>query len=649
MGVRVKWPYWVGLLLCWLLPAQALHAEYQGRNFSFAPPRFGAELSYRLENEERTGPFSFIRNETQVFGQRFELATDGWLYHPALATYRLLLSPEWWQTREDTNSGTDLRRRSSRLGYGVETTLLPYKPYTIDLYARRQNSELRSNLAQRSELENDAYGARLQLKSRAWPTRVSYDHADIYQTGFFEAREQRDDWRMNVRRDGALGESQLNLSYFERDRDSAGTLTRSESTFGNFSNARQLGDKRQGRLGSALSFRDTSINDRNTSGLAVSERLDWRHRRNLTSNYNLGFTRDQSETLTLDRVSGSAGLSHSLYENLVSSASVFASRSSQEEELYGVDNNFNYQRRIPAGMLFANTRHNYRATNRGVGGTPQAVIGEGVRLSSGDVTLLANEFVDLDTVVVTSADRSRLYVRGEDYSLEVISNSTRISRIPLGAIEDGEVVLVDYVWQSNAPFDDAVVSQTYGIGVFLWSAWRIRYNFNSTRQDFRGGTRPEILTDDTVHTVESELQLGNSVTRAVYESTDRTAGTSLERWRIQESLRFRAARKVFLGAAAYYGETTFKDLDGRDISYGGSADLQWRATTNGRLRLQATYDIIEGRAVNTEDRGVALLWDWSTGIWRFQASYRYLRQEDLDIGQLRQGNSLYLQLHRTTF
>ncbi len=651
---------WLAASLCGLaLLAQFAHAEYLGQQLAVEPPNFGLDLSYRFESEERVGPFISTKNESTVVRERFDLESAGWFYDPGAVTFSLRLSPEWQQGLEQPSIGSERRSDNVLLGYGFKTSLLPAKPYTLDLFARRQTSNLSSSLATRSDFETEAYGATLRLKYPALPTILSYTNVVSQQTGFYDSDEDREEFRLHMRHERASNDTRLAASQVTQDRISLGSTTRTENQFANLLNNTWFKPDKRVLLSSLVSYRDSQIDSSTiagqplaataVSGLSMSETLNWRHRANLSSHYNLQYIRDEYDALSVNRSLASVGLSHSLYENLFTTVTVSGNRDSQGEDSVGGNLSMSYQRSIPGGMLFANLSQDYRVTNRAFGNIDVRVFDEPHVLRNADVTLLGNENVDLATVLVTSADGSTVYVLGLDYTLQLIGISVRISRVPLGAIGNGETVLVDYTFKSEPAFDEATDSESYGVGFYLWNAWRVAYRYSVSDQEFRGGTPPALLNASSTHIVDTDLHWKWSTTRALYEDTDQNSGISLRRWRLEETLRFRPSNRLFLGASAYSGKTHFKDTDSDEDFYGFRTELQWRMSSRSRLRIEGLYNVIEGDTVDTIDRGASATWEWLYGVWRADISYRFLRQEDLNIDQTRNLHSVFLSLRRDMF
>lgn len=641
------------------LAATPVQAAYGGRNFFIERPRLAIDLSYRMETEERQAPFNSFDNEVQIFAQRFDIETAGWIYHPALMTYTLRLSPEFRQTQEAYDPGVDRSENSTLAGYDARLNFLESKPYSVYLFANRQETTVTSSLATTTDTLSDSYGATLRLKNKALPTMFSLLHVELEQRGFYVWDETRDEARLNMRHRRPRSETVFDLSWSDRSRDTLGTspsTSNSENVFGTLNNQFRITQDNRILLSSVLSFRQ-SENSISTlldnfgfsqTGYMLSETLNWRHTKTFSTNYNLMLTRDEFEFQTLDRVSGSAGLSHSLYENLVTTATVNASDSSSGESDYGGNLNFAYQRRIPGGTIFADIGQGYRVNNRADNLGFITVIDESHILTTGDVTLLDNTGVDLASVVVTSADRSIIYVRDIDYTLEVIGISVRISRTTFGAIAEGDTVLVSYRFLAS-DYDSSDHTQTYRIGFHLWDAWRINYRYVSLDEDFIAGTPPAVLNEETRHLVDSELIWRWSTTRFLYEDLDSTTGLSLSRWRIEETLAFRPGNTFHLSLSGFLGNTEFKDIDGSEDFFGFRANAQWRVNNWSRAQVEAFYSDVDGTSVVTQTQGVGARWEWFYGIWGGDVQYRFFNEEDLRAGQTRDRHSFYVSVRRSLF
>ena len=125
--------YYVLLMSCLCVMMTAGHAD--ARQFvRMERPQLGLELKYEFEKEERTG-FISDENSDVTYSERLDIKTRGWIYHPALAVYHLVFSPEWEQAR--ANSGGDTVKSDSFLnGFSADMTIFQYKPYSLNIFLR---------------------------------------------------------------------------------------------------------------------------------------------------------------------------------------------------------------------------------------------------------------------------------------------------------------------------------------------------------------------------------------------------------------------------------------------------------------------------------------------------------------------------------
>jgi len=624
-------------------------AEYGGRSYLIERPQLALDLTYDFESEKREGPFIATKNSSHALKEKVDLQTAGWGFHPAFLTYTLGLSPEWEQTVEKSDPGRRVAHDSFLLGYSLDLTLLPYKPVTLSLFGRRQRSVLTSSLAGRSETESDTYGATLMLKNRMLPTMLAYVHTMLDQTGFFDSEESRDEVRLQTRHEEKSNDTNLAATYTALDRTSQGTTIHTENFAGGAQNSYRITPDRRMLLNSGLNYRWSESDLYRSSGISLSESLNWKHTRNFSTNYQLTYTGDASGDTRVDTTSASAGFSHLLYENLTTSASGRGSHSSRGENIYGGNLNFGYQRRIPWGTLYANTGHDYTVTTRSIGEEFLPVIDEAHILRTGDVTLLNNRNVELSSIVVTSADRSIVYLLDTDYRIEILGTSVRISRAPFGAIAEGQTVLVNYTYLSNPAFDDATYAQSYGAGLYLWSAWRIDYRYSNSKQDFLSGIPPDVLNETTTQTLDTDLAWRWTTTRLTWEDTESTAGVSLRWWRASENLSFRPGDEVFLALSGNYGETTLKETNSVEKFFGFGSQLQWRWSNWSKLSIEGSYAKTDGTSNRTVDKAAAARLEWVYGIWSGEFSYRFLNEEDRIGDQSRNRHSAYAAIKRTLY
>ena len=337
------------------------------RYFFMERPKLGLRFSYEFETEKRTGQDIDTDDTFHEFREGFDIETKGWVYHPALLTFRLGFRPELNQIIEERDSGESDSSNGFLAAYSLDATFLQSKPYTLHLFGQRYEDSLRSAFAERSDTKVDTYGADLMLKYRVLPTTLSYVHRSSEQSGFFDSDEDSDQLRMSMRHSGEKSDTRLDANYNDTERKISGTTTRTKNSNNYLQNNYNITGDRRVVLNSYLSYRWTESDSTDTSDFRVTENLDWRHRENLRSHYRASYEKDESGDFDRETTSFDARLTHLLYENLTTTVEGRASLSDfteGSENNYGGNLNFDYLRRIPWGTLNLTAGWDYQVTRR---------------------------------------------------------------------------------------------------------------------------------------------------------------------------------------------------------------------------------------------------------------------------------------------
>lgn len=652
MGLKGQVNKCVLILLCIVmfisLTEKKAHAR---RYFLIERPMLGLDLSYEFEEDERTGPDINREDTTHILSERLDIETGGWFYLPALAVYTIRLSPQWKQTFIHPDEEEKRTTRAFLQGYSAEFTFLQYKPYTLRLFANRELSTLSSSFAQRSRTESDTYGAALMLKYRILPTTIDYNHEESSQEGFFKTDRESDEFKLNMKYNKNLGETLLNASYTDSTQTTQETPINLKTQSASLQNYYNLTKDRKITLSSGLNYNSTQGDFAKSTGYSLSENLQWRHLENLSTNYMLRYDKNTSETFTIETKAIDFNLTHLLYETLLTSINVDASSdrfTGGETNLYRAGVDFNYKREVPKGMLNINIGYNYGIANQDFVPGYIQVLDESVTLTDGVIALLANKNVDVNSITVTDNTGTIIYIKDIDYRVTEIDYFVRISRIIGGGISNGQEALVDYRYISNPPFDYSTFSQSYGISLNLWSAWRIFYRFNRSEQKFISGTPPDTLIDDSIHTIGTELNW--KWNRTTFEVEDRqTTIIPITRWRIEETVTLRPSKKTFLNLSGNYGENKFKETGDIERFNGIRSDFQLITTNWSRLRFEGFRNKISGPGENTIDSGFLTAFEWAYRIWSGGLSYKFLNEENRVSQQTRKNHYVLFEVKRRLF
>ncbi|MBI4687608.1 MAG: hypothetical protein HY756_07480 [Nitrospirae bacterium] len=380
------------ILLCTIIfISLTVEDIYAQRYFFIERPRLGLGLSYEFEEDKRTGPNINREDTTTTFSEKFEIETEGWVYHPALMIYTLRLLPEWEQISEESEGSGKTSTKAFLQGYFTEFTFLQYKPYTLRIFANKQMGTVRSSLAQRTKTETDSYGGTLMLKYKLLPTTLNYIHTTSHESGFFSAQGKADEFRLNTRYDKKFGDTRLDASYIDNTRTTQGipiNISAENVTVQNYYNITK--DKRVA-LSSGFNYRSAKSNFIESTVYGLSESLQWRHKENLSTNYLLRYDKSSTEAFSAESKAAGFGLTHLLYENLTTSINADAALSEftgGEIASYGTGLSFNYTRRIPWGNLNINIGHDYRVVMQDYVQDFIQVLDESITLTDGVVISL---------------------------------------------------------------------------------------------------------------------------------------------------------------------------------------------------------------------------------------------------------------------
>jgi hypothetical protein len=583
------------------------------------------------------------------------MRTRGYVYHPALFKFNISLEPELRQTIEkrdregsDSDSGNELK-----MSYNIDATFLEKKPYTLKLYAQRRDGEIKSAFAETTQTEYTSYGGNLQLKYRSLPTTFIYNHSSSEQSGFFNLDEDRDEFTINSRHKAGKSQTTLDATYTETDRTSGEVRGETKTSNTDLRNHYDItGDQRVG-LRSSLSYRTTDSDNQDTTTFNANSNLDWRHTRNLSSNYRAGYSRqEQADGFVNKQALFGAGLRHQLYENLTTNfqgEAILEDFTGGSKDRYGGNLDLNYTRRIPWGRLNINLGYDLAYVTRENPEDPIQVTDEPQQLLDSEVTVLDNENVETDTIVVTDITNAIIYVENQDYTLEQIDTFTRIIREPLGNIANGQTVLVDYAYIPDPSYDDITFGQNYGINFLLWSALTLDYSFSRAEQNTVSGTPPPNPTDDTTHRAEARLKWRWTDSRLTYEDIDKSSGLGSTGWSAMEILRFRPWRRLLFSLVGHFGRREVKDINETTETYKLRSKADWFVSRWSKLSVEGFYDNVDGDSTRTVQTGLGTELELVFRIWRGRMRYSFSLEENKIANEDRRNHYFLIELFRIPF
>jgi hypothetical protein len=201
------------LFLLLFLPAEGSAAMYSNP----VVPKYRIsgllELTYQDYSVSITQNGQTSKGDTKTFDELIKLGVEGYLIHPKLALYSVGVG-----FRHETAHTDEIKGTERDITYGFSLTLLPQRPYSLDLYASRETDRFSSE-GRSSDLTTNTYGATLRLSLKDMPflkpkaegdakknvdwlsslpyVTLSYDHYE-YDATNFKRKLERDLFGINM-------------------------------------------------------------------------------------------------------------------------------------------------------------------------------------------------------------------------------------------------------------------------------------------------------------------------------------------------------------------------------------------------------------------------------------------------------------------
>ena len=605
----------------------------QGQYYFLKRPAMGINLTYEYKDETRTNRGTKVKDTYHKFKEQIRFKTNGWLYHPALMQYTLIIEPEWSQAKEKMDPGEEARVDAFSPDYFMTATFLDPKPYTFDIFASRQVIPVWAAFAGNTESIVDSYGATVRLKNHTLPTKVSYNHIETDQTGFYTSQNSRDDFNLSSQYETTKSETSLTSTYSDDTRNTQEIVTQIKTINNSLLNNYHITEDNNVNLNSTLTYRTQDTGNNDTQTLYLREHLNWWHSENLTSNYSFSHNRLQSGESNSDKTSIEARLTHLLYDNLTTnlgSNAYLYNYSGGKENAIDSFLDFAYRRPFYWGTLNLNAGWDYQYTNRrGFTNSFALVNNEPHTLSLNEETYLDNYNVDINSIVVTNALGTIAYIENIDYSVDVINDFARINRLPFGSIQNGQAIMVNYRYLRDGEYDDTILTETYGVSFDLWYDWYFSYNYLRANQSIISGQAPLKQIDDTIQRAQIRYNNGWFDTTLTYEDNKRLSDFAFTKWEIQQMLRYRPQWRLYLTLRGYFSQTDYTDREELKEVYGGVTTFDWMLNRWCKLRVEGYYNNTTGDIEETTNTGVKAGLELRYRIWTARLTYELTDQNNI--------------------
>ncbi len=475
------------------------------------------------------------RSQDILSEERLNLRNTGaYIFDPRLVTLSLAGSFGLFQERF-TFDGDTRTSFGTLWGYDTFASVLVDQPFSLNVFANRNQSVNTRELAGRSEGTTETRGATLFARGLYIPSTLSFRQELLdEETRVSDVVARRSERRNIVRYEGQRGwtDSEMGLVYEfvdDTDRVFPGLSFRSHEAQANYS--LDFGEELNRHWDSRLRyFTRTGLIDTTLWTADESLRLD--HAENLRSDYRYLFVRNEAAAGANTTHTARASVHHRLYESLTTTATVDGVHQTfpqgEKDSIRG-GLGWVYTKRLPlGGRLTAGLGGSLQYENDRFR-TSEASVSQETHTAGTPFALaipLSNPLVVASSVVVTKIALGPLpigcipppgppvpLVVGTDFTLQTVGDITQIVPIPCSGatvgINPGDTIAVDYFFSvsPSLAFTTAVLHADLNVD-YRWI--RVFFSHDQTDQSLVSGRDGRFLSDERSDTVGAELRYDGS-------------------------------------------------------------------------------------------------------------------------------------------
>jgi len=648
----------------WIAGCQTPPGETSGvRNLALTDVRGRLEYVARVRDQQqdsKVGAGSTSSKES-IFEENIRLETDGSVYHPNFLEFTL--AGLFGLQQRDFEETFDGRKRTSGddgdvTEYDFEGHFLKKKPYPGTVYARQYRSLEPRPFLSSLQTTTTNYGFVWQYIDPKTPTTLQFNHTNVLLEPLDKQEKPGSQKNEDLRFETAYKFSDHNVLSLTYDRRSVAEepfKLAYDSDEVTLAHRLDFGDHNQHRL-------DSELNMFNQKGTFDIERTRFRELLRLSHSDKL---RSWYQFEFLDRTQGSLSgvppiseqstylsgtVEHKLYESLVSQLFAYAQQQDFDSGLniirFGMQPNFDYRKKNPWGALLADYNVRIQREDRSGGTLDMEVTDETRTFQDPDPITLDNPNIVLSSIFITAEDRTTAYHEGRDYRLRRVGDGVEIERVPTGHIQDGQAVLVDYVFVLGGDFTVDTITHSFALRqnftFGLSPYYRLRKQDQTLTPPEATGITPE---DITAHTIGTEFKRGPLRLTAEYEDHDSTiipfkatrlSAEVTHKFDSGGTARLKARWTDMQRSGPQNRDTEFFTAEGRYRQ-----TLAKALTVEGAVLYRARKDTLSG-----DDKGVDvdLALEWLYRQTEVRVTYELGKFED-DFAKNRT-SSLYLQIRR---
>ena len=555
------------------------------------------------------------------FQEGVRLRQRGNILDPGIATFDLELQPTFSQGQSRQPGPGDNDRDGFFLDYAGNVSLLHGTPSPVALRAgvAQNTGDIDGDLGARTEFSTLRWNVDLDLRTPAFPSTFSYNERYLdqdFRSAFSTTSSKRDDVLRTATYKGRSSKMELFVegNWFDDRERSERSYDTQQSRLTNFF--------RWGKGSNWTSqidyFDRNKFNAYERLSMNQSGRLQ--HTRNLYSTYAYRFQELDQDLADTTLHTGDFGLTHQLFKNLTTTLSLSGSHQDADEvgteDRYASGLDLTYTKNVFwDGNITANAGGGYNVTDRDTEDGILQVNNESQVVPPTGVVTLDNQFIDINTIVVTDSTDTQVFAEGVDYDVQSASNNlTQLIILPGGQINVGDTILVDYQFEVQPSVKFYGIPFRAGLRFdFGWISLFVRVD--GEEQNVISGEDQSVVSDRRTSRAGLELRWSDSATRADFRGQRvfiKSGGFNSDEFSFNETLTHRISRQASLSLNA--NQSFFDSNDDVQVDvYTADLYLNWLPLPNLTLRphvggfYRNDKDGTDEQFINS---GLDLSWFW---------------------------------------
>ncbi len=461
--------------------------------------QLGFEGSYdqrRVEFDSGDRPHRVYRQRNRAvrLEETLGLESSGALLGERVMLFDFAIDGGWSQESFDED-GPGYEQHSSPSGdlfnYDLTLDLFPRGKVSGTVYAQRQDSRVPRAFQPSLDRTLERYGAGLYFNDRALPMRLTFEHTwDELASRTLDELDDEQRGRDTLRYEATWQidpHQALRFDYEYDDRRElySGNATCFDTTrhYLTADHVLRFGPEHKSSWQTLARFQDET-GDLARDMAEASTRLRLQVTDALATHFGAQFLRDSFQELRTETWRGEAGVHYQIADGLSASADFYGLQTQQDENAdfseWGSVATVDFSRENPWGRFSASVTYNHTTTDTRNGDRGGIVIGESVTLRDPLASFLAHTDVNLASILVTDANRTRTYLPVRDYMVLPMGRYVAIKRVATGQIADRATVMVSYTYRTLRDYElcrdriDVRVQQVFKWGLTPYYAGSIQ-------------------------------------------------------------------------------------------------------------------------------------------------------------------------------